>query len=208
MALKLYTKDGYYAVKYTSLTRKDKSLFIYLNEKNPIICDGNSSSFDTNEDFRVVLFKEDEAYENILQQLDSLKDRMERTDRAYFLILDMIRHIECEIHRDYVSNTAKGKKADDVFKLLKNQYLADYKLGDRKQDYYCGITYDVDLRMLQHENDDDKEIKHCVAYLCDSNEVAADVEALMKETGFDTGDTETYNNGGKEFSRYVYLYRK
>ena len=208
MALKIYSKDGYYAVKYASLTRKDKSLFIYLNDKSPIICEGNSSSFDVADDFRAVLFKVDEVYETILHQLYSLKEQMDSSDRAYFLILEMIKHIECEIHRDYVSNTAKGEKADDVFKLLKNQYLADYKLGDRKQDYYCGITYDVDLRMLQHEVDEDKEIKHCIAYLCDSNEVAADVEEMMKDNGFDTGDTDTYNNGGKEFSRYVYMYRK
>lgn len=208
MALKLHTKDCYYAVKYTSLTRKDKSLFIYLNDKNPIICDGNSSSFDTDKDFRVVLFKEDVVYENIFQQLDSFKDQMESSDRAYFLILEMIKHIECEIHREFVINNAQGKDAGFISKCLQNQYLAERKLGDRKQNYYCGITYDVDLRMLQHEDDDAKKIKHCVAYLCDSNEVAAEVEEMMKENGFDTGDTDTYNNGGKEFSRYVYMYRK
>lgn len=208
MALKIYTKDGSYAVRYTSLTRIDKSLFIYLNDESPIICDGNSSYFDTTDGFRVVLFKVNEVYEAILEQLVSLKDEMCTNERVYFSILEMIKHIECEIHRDYVVNTAYGKEASFVFNCLKNQYMAECSAGDRRDDFYCGITYDVDLRMLQHEDDSEKVIKHCIAYLCDTNEVAAGVEAMMKENGFDTGDTNTYNNGGNEFSRYVYMYRK
>lgn len=208
MSIKLYSKDGKYAVKYTSLTRKDKSLFIYLNDKNPVICDGKSNLFKTDDDFRCVLFKEDDILETIHSQLESLKSQMESQERAYFLILDMIKHIECELHREYVVNMAKGKTAKEVFEYLKNQYLFNCKTGDSRKNFYCGITYDVDLRMLQHEDDDKKEIKHCVAYLCDTNEIAADVEAMMKDNGFDTGDTDTYNNGGKEFSRYIYMYRK
>ena len=77
MSIKLYSKDGKYAVKYTSLTRKDKSLFIYLNDKNPVICDGKSNLFKTDDDFRCVLFKEDDILETILSLLESLKSQME-----------------------------------------------------------------------------------------------------------------------------------
>lgn len=65
--------------------------------------------------------------------------------------------------------------------------------------YYCGITNDIERRVREHNAE-------CLGYIkAETAQDAKDLEVLMHEEGFDTGDQ--LGNGSSD-SVYVYVYRK
>lgn len=110
---------------------------------------------------------------------------------------------------DYTMVDATNILADDVVKLIVVSYEMNFKYGDTKYDYYCGITNNLDGRMDDHCRDDFSIVDNKVfAWNCQSAEIAAEVEKRLGIIGFDIGKTETFGNGGVETSTKVYMLKK
>ena len=70
---------------------------------------------------------------------------------------------------------------------------------ERKSNFYCGITNDLERRMNEHN------VSQYFHVTCDSFETAKQVESLLYQEGFDTGGQL---GNGQEDTVYVYMYRK
>ena len=66
--------------------------------------------------------------------------------------------------------------------------------------YYCGITNDLDRRQGEH-----KAPAYLYTCTCPSFKVACELEKMLHDAGFDTGEQVGHGN---EDSVYVYMYRK
>ena len=98
--------------------------------------------------------------------------------------------------------------AEDVKKLLYQQWLGLCAQDTTPSHYYCGITNDPDRRKEQHESELGETINYLCVCKCASSEIAGEVEELMAKKGFDIGDVDFGGNGGAEDSVYVYLFKK
>lgn len=85
------------------------------------------------------------------------------------------------------------------------EYLnaVDLDNDPNKQQFYCGITCDIDQNLSRHGV---KGYMACA--LCDSYETASKVESLLGEQGFDIGASQTIGNGGNKNSKIVYMIEK
>ncbi len=89
-----------------------------------------------------------------------------------------------------------------ISSFFENAYLIVFKPGDLKNDYYCGVTDDLERRAAEHKI----EVKDYVyTYKCDTSERALSVEKALCESGFDTGKETGH---GQKNSIYIYMYRK
>ena len=68
-----------------------------------------------------------------------------------------------------------------------------------KDDFYCGITNDIERREQEHN----AEILYCVK--ANSFEKAKELEQALHDEGYDTG---AQVGNGQEDSIYVYIYKK
>ena len=204
----IYIKGDKYAVQYLSETRKDKSLLIVLDAQQPIICDADSTQFQLPDGFRRPYFDEDKHVSNIVSLLESLLQNVNYNSPEYWKVHEMLIHLNAQQYRDYTCGKALEHNAKYIADRLDDYYMAERCNGDRRDDYYCGVTYDVDIRMQQHEDEDNKTYKKCIALLCKTESIAETVEGLMRNKGFCIGGSQNAGNGAKAFSRYVYLYRK
>ncbi len=102
--------------------------------------------------------------------------------------------------QQFLSDSLEYSDVTTIVKLFDNAYLLNFRDGESKQDYYCGITKDLEQRRVQHKIE--KFIKHLK---CTSFEIACSVEEELHKRGYDTGK-QTGN--GVDDSRYVYMYRK
>lgn len=100
-----------------------------------------------------------------------------------------------------------SKDIADYFKMLYNAYQNP---GDAHSSFYCGITNDMVNRKQTHEFEDyaGKEIETIFLVKCENLEMAAEVEKLMRDEGFDTGKSDTEANGAAPDTDFVYMYRK
>lgn len=99
--------------------------------------------------------------------------------------------------------------AEVIAELMDNHYKADYELGGiGRSQIYCGIASDMYQNRSRHENEDGHQIEYTCVFECKDALTAGLVEQLMKEKGYDIGDTNTFANGGKESSVFVYMYKK
>lgn len=120
----------------------------------------------------------------------------------------MCLHIEA-MDYDYQIVDATKYSIDEIVELAQVCYYSNFKGGDNKGDYYCGITNDLDIRMDVHRHNDFSIVDDKVyAWNCCTAIVAAEVEKRLGNLGFDIGDTETIGNGGVESSCIVYLLKK
>jgi predicted GIY-YIG superfamily endonuclease len=106
---------------------------------------------------------------------------------------------------------ATSYSIDQIVELVINKYLSyfNFNEGKTKDDYYCGITNNLDKRMDEHRRNDFEIVEDKVfAWNCKNVDVAAEVEKRLGKLGFDIGDTKTLGNGGVENSTIVYLLEK
>lgn len=78
-------------------------------------------------------------------------------------------------------------------------YDESRKTGDTKNNFYCGITCDLERRANEHNASFICHIK------CDTFDTAQELEKQLHAQGYDTGDKV---GNGQENSIYVYMYRK
>ena len=102
------------------------------------------------------------------------------------------------------------QSSNNIVDHFKTLYIAYQNPGDEHSSFYCGITNDMVIRKQKHESEDysGKEIETVFRIKCKSREMAAEVEKLMSEDGFDTGNTDTEANGAVPDTDFVYMYRK
>ena len=107
------------------------------------------------------------------------------------------------IEKDFLTS----EEVVDHFKKLYNMYRCK---EDTHSSFYCGITNDMVIRKQKHESEDYGGSKIASVFLikCKNPEMAADVEKLMKEGGFNTGETDTEANGAAHDTDFVYMYRE
>ncbi|MGI6124526.1 MAG: hypothetical protein ACOYIG_10155 [Acetivibrionales bacterium] len=92
-------------------------------------------------------------------------------------------------------------KVKCIVDLFKDNYSAKRKLGDTKQDYYCGITNNLEERAAWHKLPDKK---YTYTYKCDSFETSSQVEKDLQDAGFYVGSEAGH---GRDDSVYVYMYK-
>ena len=115
------------------------------------------------------------------------------------------------MEHNYKVKDATSYSIDLIVELVNNQYLSCFNINKdkTKDDYYCGITNNLDKRMEEHRCEDFEIVEDRVfAWNCKNVDVAAEVEKRLGELGFDIGDTKTLGNGGVENSTIVYFLEK
>lgn len=132
----------------------------------------------------------------------------ENQENAYEFI-NLKYHVEA-VHYNYSYTDAKHCLADKICKSIRNYVnTVLYDIGDNKNDFYCGITNDIDICMQQHRDNDFNIVGNQVgAWLCRNAECATEVERLMGEFGYDIGKGEKAGNGANDDSCYVYILKK
>ena len=98
-----------------------------------------------------------------------------------------------------VNFSSQKVSAVGIMHYMKSCFL---NTGDLKtEDYYCGITNDIQANKSRHKVDD-----YVVVCQCPNASIASEVERLLGQDGFDVG--ERAGNGGADDSVYVYMYKK
>lgn len=95
-----------------------------------------------------------------------------------------------------------------IVSSLSNFYYSNYRHGDSKNCFYCGITNDVNRRLQEHEEEYGESISVYISGDCGTYEKSSAVERQMKDLGFDIGNPNQIGQGGDENSIYIYLFRK
>lgn len=123
-------------------------------------------------------------------------------------VRQLLLHIESDKHQ-YTYTDVKLLSKNEIVELIKQNMLIDFKSGDLKRSFYCGITNDVDIRMEQHRTSNFSIVDERVcAYVCANVEVAKQVERLLGEAGYDIGGQNAAGNGAAESSCIVYFLKK
>lgn len=123
-------------------------------------------------------------------------------------VKQLLLHIESDKYQ-YTYTDVKLLSKNEIVELIEQNMLIDFKSGDLKKSFYCGITNDVDIRMEQHRtsNFSIADDRVC-AYVCANVEVAKQVERLLGEAGYDIGGQNAAGNGAAETSCIVYFLKK
>lgn len=123
-------------------------------------------------------------------------------------VKQLLLHIESDKYQ-YTYTDVKLLSKNEIVELIKQNMLIDFKSGDLKKSFYCGITNDVDIRMEQHRTSNFSIVdEHVCAYVCANVEVAKQVERLLGEAGYDIGGQNAAGNGAAESSCIVYFLKK
>lgn len=123
-------------------------------------------------------------------------------------VKQLLLHIESDKYQ-YTYTDVKLLSKNEIVELIKQNMLIDFKSGDLKKSFYCGITNDVDIRMEQHRTSNFSIADERVcAYVCANVEVAKQVERLLGEAGYDIGGQNAAGNGAAESSCIVYFLKK
>lgn len=113
------------------------------------------------------------------------------------------------VNNQYTYTDVNLLSKNEIVELIEQNMLIDFKSGDLKKSFYCGITNDVDIRMEQHRtNDFSIADERVCAYVCANVEVAKQVERLLGEAGYDIGGQNAAGNGAAETSCIVYFLKK
>ncbi len=123
-------------------------------------------------------------------------------------VKQLLLHIESDKYQ-YTYTDVKLLSKIEIVELIEQNMLIDFKSGDLKKSFYCGITNDVDIRMEQHRTSNFSIADERVcAYVCANVEVAKQVEKLLGEAGYDIGGQNAAGNGAAETSCIVYFLKK
>ena len=93
--------------------------------------------------------------------------------------------------------------AKEILLLLFDLYPELQNSRSRRKRVYIGVTNDTERRAREHNITID-EIIFCAQTA--NQRVAAKVEEIAKELGFEIGDVEYGGNGTNSYSIYIYAY--
>lgn len=144
----------------------------------------------------------------IKQHIHDIIDNVSKDEPQNYDVRQLLLHIESDKHQ-YTYTDVKLLSKNEIVELIKQNMLIDFKSGDLKKSFYCGITNDVDIRMEQHRTSNFSIADERVcAYVCANVEVAKQVERLLGEAGYDIGGQNAAGNGAAESSCIVYFLKK
>lgn len=90
-----------------------------------------------------------------------------------------------------------------IVELFEYHYSRSRRPNQTRFCFYCGITNDEDTCLRRHEID-----SFLITCETASQEIAAEVEGLLHDAGYDTGRDQHGGNGGVDDSVFVYMYMK
>ena len=97
----------------------------------------------------------------------------------------------------------KSYTAEEIISLLFDIYPELQNHQRKRKHVYIGMTNDIKRRTLEHNI----SIDEIIFYAQTANQrVAAKVEELAKELGFEIGEVEHGGNGTNSYSIYIYAY--
>lgn len=144
----------------------------------------------------------------IKKHIHNIIDNVSKVKPQDYDVKQLLLHIESDKYQ-YTYTDVKLLSKNEIVELIEQNMLIDFKSGDLKKSFYCGITNDVDIRMEQHRTSDFSIADERVcAYVCANVEVAKQVERLLGEAGYDIGGQNAAGNGAAETSCIVYFLKK
>ena len=144
----------------------------------------------------------------IKKHIHNIIDNVSKVKPQDYYVKQLLLHIESDKYQ-YTYTDVKLLSKNEIVELIEQNMLIDFKSGDLKKSFYCGITNDVDIRMEQHRTSDFSIADERVcAYVCANVEVAKQVERLLGEAGYDIGGQNAAGNGAAETSCIVYFLKK
>ena len=144
----------------------------------------------------------------IKKHIHNIIDNVSKVKPQDYDVKQLLLHIESDKYQ-YTYTDVKLLSKNEIVELIEQNMLIDFKSGDLKKSFYCGITNDVDIRMEQHRTSDFSIADERVcAYVCANVEVAKQVERLLGEAGYDIGGQNAAGNGAAETSCIVYFLNK
>lgn len=144
----------------------------------------------------------------IKKHIHNIIDNVSNDEPQDYDVKQLLLHIESDKYQ-YTYTDVKLLSKNKIVELIEQNMLIDFKSGDLKKSFYCGITNDVDIRMEQHRTSNFSIVDERVcAYVCANVEVAKQVERLLGEAGYDIGGQNAAGNGAAESSCIVYFLKK
>ena len=144
----------------------------------------------------------------IKKHIHNIIDNVSKVKPQDYDVKQLLLHIESDKYQ-YTYTDVKLLSKIEIVELIEQNMLIDFKSGDLKKSFYCGITNDVDIRMEQHRTSNFSIADERVcAYVCANVEVAKQVEKLLGESGYDIGGQNAAGNGAAETSCIVYFLKK
>lgn len=144
----------------------------------------------------------------IKKHIHNIIDNVSKVKPQDYDVKQLLLHIESDKYQ-YTYTDVKLLSKNEIVVLIEQNKLINFKSGDLKKSFYCGITNDVDIRMEQHRTSDFSIADERVcAYVCANVEVAKQVERLLGEAGYDIGGQNAAGNGAAETSSIVYFLKK
>lgn len=144
----------------------------------------------------------------IKKHIHNIIDNVSKVKPQDYDVKQLLLHIESDKYQ-YTYTDVKLLSKNEIVVLIEQNKLINFKSGDLKKSFYCGITNDVDIRMEQHRTSNFSIADERVcAYVCANVEVAKQVERLLGEAGYDIGGQNATGNGAAESSCIVYFLKK
>lgn len=144
----------------------------------------------------------------IKKHIHNIIDNVSKVKPQDYDVKQLLLHIESDKYQ-YTYTDVKLLSKNEIVVLIEQNKLINFKSGDLKKSFYCGITNDVDIRIEQHRTSNFSIADERVcAYVCANVEVAKQVERLLGEAGYDIGGQNAAGNGATESSCIVYFLKK
>lgn len=218
--LRIYKEDttSRYVVYYNSLTSERHTLLLFLSDKakaeiydketrSDVFVDFLTETHTTPSSYHIVLFHEKPVSE-IIKALNIIIGSHQPSSLEEWSFYFMRAHLLAYQNRETIYTDCRKAAVNSVKDIIESQYLMYmHQTGIPRSDFYIGITNDVDIRLESHEKDDNLTIDKALAFLCDSNKIAVEVENLLgkRANGFDCGQPTSISAGKPDCTRYIYL---
>ncbi len=143
----------------------------------------------------------------IQSSLDALC-KVSEEDKDYYKALELRKHIPSEnmlFDAQINSEIERSPTKDEIVSLL-DMYRGTYLDFASKNRCYAGITGDLDIRMYQHQHEDNyKPGSIGIGVLCCTRDIAIAVEEELHSIGYQ-GKTDNPGNGAGDNSIIVFKY--
>lgn len=130
-------------------------------------------------------------------------------DKGYYKALELRKHIPSEniLFDARINSELERSLAKDEIVSMLDMYRGTYLDFASKDRCYAGITGDLNIRMYQHQHDNNyKPGSIGIGILCCTRNMAIAVEQELHTLGYQ-GKTDNPGNGAGDNSCIVYIYR-
>lgn len=145
----------------------------------------------------------------LIQSALETLDELSEDDNVFYIVQDLKKHILSEnmLFDAQVNNELERSLTKDEVISIIEVYRGMYLEFASKEKCYAGITGDLDIRMYQHNHDDEyKPGSIGIGILCCNRSMAIAVEQELHSIGYQS-ETDKPGNGARDTSCIVYIYR-